>query len=441
MPTRRTAPGAPGGRTHGTMGEAPLHRVGRRVPPLPPGIEPPQVVTARALIQLPPELGRRLVGDTLALPKPLQPTPADRTLGRLGTPGYLHVVCLNVRTTQFVHHVTHDAGPPVLHRFTADRGDHHHRVDLVVLRRLPADARVSRTVIQRAVAAGHVTIAGRIAPRASARVLEGQAVDAWLPAPPARLRPQPETAELAVCYEDDHLLIVDKPPGMVVHPTYKHAGGTMLNALLGRSATAAAGWTPSLVHRLDKDTSGLVLVAKQRDVLLALQRQWSERAVVKRYAAITLGRPPRRAGSITLKLRRDPLDRRRMVASPTLGQDSVTRYDIVATSRGSRRGIAVVACELGTGRLHQIRVHLSAIGAPIVGDAVYGPARFSGLTDARLVAALKGLRRQALHACQLVFEHPVTHARIDASAPLPADMSALLLAAGIDTPPLGRSLD
>jgi 23S rRNA pseudouridine1911/1915/1917 synthase len=335
--------------------------------------------------------------------------------------------------------VTFDPAPLRLHRFVADRGDAHQRVDLVVMRRVPADARVSRTLVQRAVTAHVVAIDGRIAPRASARVLEGQVVEAWLPEPPPRQRPRPEVAALAICYEDDHLLIVDKPAGMVVHPTYKHAGGTMLNALLGRASGADAPWTPALVHRLDKDTSGLLLVAKDRDVLLALQRQWAARGVVKRYAALTLGRPPRRSGSVTLKLRRDPLDRRRMVASPTLGQDSLTRYEIAASSRGSRRGVALVMCELGTGRLHQIRVHLSAIGAPIVGDPVYGPARFTGLTDLRLVAALKGMRRQALHACQLVFVHPVTGRRVDARAPLPPDISALLTAAGIEPPSLERA--
>jgi 23S rRNA pseudouridine1911/1915/1917 synthase len=307
------------------------------------------------------------------------------------------------------------------------------------MRRIPADARVSRTLVQRAVAARAVTIDGRVAPRASSRVLEGQVVEAWLPEPPPRERPKPETAPLAVCYEDDDLLIVDKPAGMVVHPTYKHAGGTMLNALLGRSSAEGAGWSPALVHRLDKDTSGLVLVAKHRDALLALQRQWSDRAVVKRYAAITLGRPPRRTGTVTLRLRRDPLDRRRMVASATLGQESLTRYEVAAVSRGSRRGVALVMCELGTGRLHQIRVHLSAIDAPIVGDPVYGRSRFVGLTDARLVTALTSMPRQALHACQLVFVHPVTGVRVEASAPLPPDMSALLDAAGIDPPTTDRA--
>ena len=328
------------------------------------------------------------------------------------------------------------------HGFIADRGDAHQRVDLVVLRRLPADARVSRAVIQRAVRQQRVTIDGRCAPRPSARVLEGQRVEAWLMEPPPRLRPQPETASLVVAYEDDHLLVVDKPAGMVVHPTYKHAAGTMLNALLGRSQAdaAAAAWTPALVHRLDKDTSGLLLVAKHRDVLLALQRQWHDRSVVKRYAAITLGRPPRRAGTITLRLRRDPLDRRRMIASPTLGQEALTRYDVVAVSRGSRRGVALLTCELGTGRLHQIRAHLAAVAAPIIGDPLYGPARITGLTDARLVSALKGMHRQALHACQLVFIHPVTGLRIDVTSGLPPDMSTLTVAAGLDVPPLARLL-
>ncbi len=330
-------------------------------------------------------------------------------------------------------------GPPLRqHHFVADRGDAHQRIDRVVLRRIPSDARVSRAVIQRAVRHQHVLIDGRAASRPSARVLEGQPVDAWLPEPPPRLRPQPEAASLEVVYEDDHLLIVDKPAGMVVHPTYKHAAGTMLNALLGQSQAAAAAWTPALVHRLDKDTSGLLLVAKHRDVLLALQQHWRDRGVVKRYAAVTLGRPARRQGTIALRLRRDPLDRRRMIASPTLGQEALTRYEVAAVSRGSRRGIALVTCELGTGRLHQIRAHLAAVGAPIIGDPVYGPPRIAGLTDARLVSALKGMRRQALHACQLVFVHPVTGRQVDVTSGLPADMSGLIVAAGLDVPPLAR---
>jgi len=330
--------------------------------------------------------------------------------------------------------MTDDPTGLTLHRFVADRGDAHTRVDRVVLRRLPVEARVSRAVIQRSIDAGHVVIAGRTAPRPSARVLEGQLVEVWVPAPRPRARPRAEAATLDVRYEDDHLLVIDKPAGMVVHPTYKHLGGTLFNALLGRASAGDASWTPALVHRLDKDTSGLVLVAKQRDVLVSLQRQWASRAVVKRYAAIVVGRPPRRAGSITLRLRRDPLDRRRVVTSATLGQEALTRYEVGAVSRGSRRGLALVWCELGTGRLHQIRVHLAAVGAPIAGDPVYGPPRLTGLTDARLASAVSGMSRQALHAAQLVFEHPVTRQRIDVRAPLPADMVRLLTAAGLETP-------
>ena len=334
-----------------------------------------------------------------------------------------------------------DADPTLRpHHFTADRGDDHQRVDLVVLRRLPADARVSRAAIQRAVRQQRVIVNGRYASRPSARVLEGQRVEAWLPEPPLRQRPQPEATALVVVYEDDHLLVVDKPAGMVVHPTYKHAAGTMLNALLGRSHADTSAWTPALVHRLDKDTSGLLLVAKHREVLLALQRHWRDRSVVKRYAALTLGRPPRRAAAISLRLRRDPLDRRRMITSPTLGQEALTRYEVVAVSRGSRRGVALVTCELGTGRLHQIRAHLAAVGSPIIGDPVYGPSRILGLTDARLTMALKGMQRQALHACQLIFVHPVTGVRIDVTSGLPADMSTLTVAAGLDVPSLARPL-
>jgi 23S rRNA pseudouridine1911/1915/1917 synthase len=195
---------------------------------------------------------------------------------------------------------------------------------------------------------------------------------------------------------------------------------------------------PGLVHRLDRDTSGVLLVAKSRAAHAGLARAIKARALRKDYLAVVYGRPPLVRGRIELKLLRDPLDRRRVAASRTEGRSAATLYELLAEScpgrgdDGGRAGwLSLLRCRLVTGRTHQIRVHLAALGLPIVGDPLYGEPRHRGLADPALAALCRDFPRQALHAWRLGLRHPVTGQALALRAPLPADLGRLLRAAGL----------
>ena len=222
-----------------------------------------------------------------------------------------------------------------------------------------------------------------------------------------RPRPEPEALNVAVVYEDESLIAIDKPPGMVVHPTYKNWSGTLLNAVLWH-VRGRSGIGPSIVTRLDKDTSGLVLVALRPEVHARMQGDAAAGRVRKEYLAIVPGTPTPASGSIALPLARSPEDRRRVVVTPT-GQHSQTDYEVLSTVNG----YSLVRCELVTGRTHQIRVHLAARGWPIAGDLVYGEPHAA-------------LTRQALHAWRVMLPHPVTREPLELEAPVPRDIRALM---------------
>jgi 23S rRNA pseudouridine1911/1915/1917 synthase len=230
---------------------------------------------------------------------------------------------------------------------------------------------------------------------------------ARLQIPPERRRPEAEEIEVTVLYEDDWLIAIDKPPGMVVHPTYKNWSGTLLNALLWRVRGREAV-VPSIITRLDKQTSGLVLVALSAGIHAHVQRDAEAGLVMKEYLAVVEGVPSPVAGTIALPLARSPEDRRRVVVIDS-GQPSETRYEVLSTT-GER---SVVRCQLVTGRTHQIRVHLAARGWPIVGDEVYGQPH-------------PLITRQALHAWRLNLAHPVTREPLQVEAPVPLDLRGLL---------------
>src|SRR5262245_429173 len=245
---------------------------------------------------------------------------------------------------------------------------------------------------------------------------------------------------MVVLREDEHLLIVSKPAGMVVHPTYKHKTGTMLDVLLADADRWSADARPSIVGRLDKLTSGIVVVAKTAAMHAALQRTWTARDSEKDYLAVVYGLVNEPAGTIELRLRHDPIDRRMIiVASETEGLRAVTRFDRLATVDAPRAGLSLLRCRLVTGRRHQIRVHLASRGWPIVGDPQYGEPRWSMIEDGALAAALQAFPRQALHACRVAFTHPITGARIAVEAPVPPDFEGLIetvaLSAGLKEPP------
>ena len=306
------------------------------------------------------------------------------------------------------------------HTVAADRGDVGVRVDLVLLRHLSRIPGLTRTRVQRLIARGCVQVNGRDVTRAARRVAPHDVIRIELPERKPRRSPAAEDLPLDVRYEDDDLLIVDKPAGQVAHPAMHNSSGTLLNALL---AHAAGAWTPSLVSRLDKGTSGLILVAKHKAMHTALQRLSQANGIDKDYLAVVQGKPPSR-GTIDLALDRDPWDRRRVTVRDRGGVPSVTKFERVRHfTVAPERSFSLLRCRLVTGRTHQIRVHLAARGWPILGDATYG-------------VRIEGMARQALHAWRLAFPHPARTVRIDVTAPPPADIAGLLT--GFDASQVGE---
>jgi 23S rRNA pseudouridine1911/1915/1917 synthase len=292
--------------------------------------------------------------------------------------------------------------------FTADRGDARLRLDQALVRRVGRDVRLSRTQAQQWIDAGLVALDDRTARRSSQSVPEGTRVVVTFPAGTVRRSaPEAEALPLDVLYEDEHLLAVNKPAGTVVHPTYKHASHTVINAVLWRLRHRPDS-RPGVLTRLDKDTSGLVLVALSPAVHAAIQAEARAGRVRKQYVAVVAGTPAPRRGVIRLPLGRDPNDRR-LVLHRADGAASETRYEVLSTARGT----SVVLCELVTGRTHQIRVHLAASGWPIIGDRAYGTA-----SDA--------IARQALHAWRVELRHPITGRSLQIVAPPPPDIEALV---------------
>ena len=324
--------------------------------------------------------------------------------------------------------------------FVADRGDAHRRLDHVVRRHLAGRPDASRTQVQAWIEAGRVAVTGRTVGKVAARVMAGDAVVVFLPPLRERSTPRAEDRALTVLYEDDHLLALDKPPGIVVHPSFGHAEGTLMNALLWHARAWPDATRPSLVQRLDKDTSGVLLVAKSRAVHARLQRAMQAQDVEKDYLAIVYGRPGRLRGTIDLVLARDPLDRRRVLATSHHGRAALTSYERLATARAPSERVSLLRCRLLTGRTHQIRVHLASSGWPIVGDPVYGAPRWKGVRNARVAMALREFPRQALHAWRVKVRHPATGEWLEAEAPLPDDMRALASTLGL-SPPAGCGAD
>jgi 23S rRNA pseudouridine1911/1915/1917 synthase len=315
-----------------------------------------------------------------------------------------------------------------LRTLTADRGDSGVRLDRVIRRHLTDVGAASRTRVQAWIEDGQVTVNGRIVSRASTRTAFNDIVTVRFTAG-ARRRPAPAEADRAramldVVHEDDHLLALNKPAGVVVHPTYRHGADTLMNALLWRARTWPDGQRPSLVGRLDKLTSGILIVAKSAAAHAALQREMTSGRTEKDYLAVVHGRVNVPRGAIELRLTVDRNDRRRMVASPGDGVPCLTQF--VRVARGAE--LSLLRCRLVTGRRHQIRVHLAARGWPIVGDAIY--------TAPVVNRTLWSFPRQALHASRVAFTHPVTGERVVIEAPLPEDVETLLTKAGLKPPTL-----
>ncbi|HEV8632035.1 MAG TPA: RluA family pseudouridine synthase [Thermoanaerobaculia bacterium] len=299
--------------------------------------------------------------------------------------------------------------------FHADRGDARVRLDRALVRHL-ADLALPRVAVARWVRDGRVQVNGEAAAKPSLRLARGDLVAVALPPPPADEPPlRAQELPLVILWEDDHLLALDKPAGLVVHPTWGHRDGTLLNGLLWRAREWQGAAHPRLVHRLDKDTSGLMLVTKTRAAHAGLARAFQRREVGKEYLAVVYGRPPADGGRIELAIARDPSDPKRRLAGAPGGRPAVTDWRVVAAT-GEH---ALLACRPRTGRTHQLRVHLAASALPIVGDPLYG----AGVTPP--------FHRQALHAARLTFTHPVTREAMELETPLPADLRDLLTTLGL----------
>lgn len=308
------------------------------------------------------------------------------------------------------------AAPPAARReliVTADGG----RLDRWLAAQLPG---LSRARLQALMAQGLVTLDGRPA-RPAARIRRGQRVNIAIPAAgPAA--PQPEALPLDIVYEDADLLVLDKPPGLVVHPSPGHAGGTLVNALLHHcQALRGVGGVmrPGIVHRLDKDTSGLLAVAKHDAAFQCLAGQFRRGRIGRTYLALVHGRPVQARGTIIGAIGRHPRDRKRMAVNPPRGKPAVSRYEVVR----ELGPLTLLRVRIETGRTHQIRVHLAHLGHPVAGDPVYG----NRARDRRLPRLPA---RQMLHAAELELDHPADGRRLIFRRPPPPDMLAWL-----ETPP------
>ena len=303
---------------------------------------------------------------------------------------------------------------------------------------------LSRTRLQGLIETGHVTIDARPPHSASDKVRVGQIIVLDVP-PPEPAEPEGEDIPLVIVFEDEHLLVIDKPAGLVVHPGAGHAAGTLVNALIHHCGASLSGIggvrRPGIVHRLDKDTSGLLVVAKTDAAHAGLSLLFADHgrtlSLTRRYAALVWGALERTAGMVDAPLGRHATHREKMAVVPAArGRDAITHFRVEEGFQQDRRDrlakprVSRITCELETGRTHQIRVHMAHIGHPVLGDPVYaaGFRTRAALLCEPAKVMLEALGRQALHAAALGFEHPVTGQELLFESPLPADMTALVAA-------------
>jgi 23S rRNA pseudouridine1911/1915/1917 synthase len=305
------------------------------------------------------------------------------------------------------------------------------RLDRVLAARIPA---LSRSRLKALILDGQVKVAGRTIRDPNTSVKSGDSVTVTLPAPePAK--PAGEVIPLNIVYEDDSLIVIDKPAGLVVHPAAGHAKGTLVNALIAHCGASLSGIggvkRPGIVHRLDKDTTGLMVVAKTDQAHRALSAQFANKAksgIERGYLALVWGAPSRPKGTIDAPLDRHPKARDKRAVRDG-GRPAVTHWEALERYAGTdgKPIASLLACTLETGRTHQIRVHLAYIGHPILGDATYGTGfkTKAALLPSAARAALEALGRQALHAYRLGFEHPVSGENMNFRSELPPDLRRL----------------
>jgi 23S rRNA pseudouridine1911/1915/1917 synthase len=297
------------------------------------------------------------------------------------------------------------------------------RLDLAALELLGPG--FSRSQVQRLLREGCITLDGRPA-RAGAKVRAGQRLAAVVPpARPDELAPEP--MDLAVLYEDDDLIALNKPPGLVVHPAPGHRTGTLVHGLLHHCrglAEVGGRQRPGIVHRLDQDTSGVLVAAKSDAAHRGLVAAFAAGRVDKTYLALVWGSPPA-AGRADAPIGRHPVDRKRMSTRARRAKPAATRWQV---TRSFAAGLSLLRVRIRTGRTHQIRVHLAEAGFPVANDATYGGRRQRRSAPPEAARALAAAGRQMLHALELGLEHPVSRRRLDFTAPLPPDFRAVLRA-------------
>ncbi len=283
---------------------------------------------------------------------------------------------------------------------------------------------ITRSAAQRLIDEGMVTVDGAV-PKPSLKLKGGERVVVSIP-PPVPAEPAAEDIPMEILYEDSDLIVVNKPAGMVVHPGAGTVSGTLVNALLGhcRDLSGIGGHVrPGIVHRIDKDTSGVLVVAKNDRTHLALARQFKEHTVKRVYLALVFGSPKADKGRIESVIGRHPSERTKMSGRARHGKQAVTHWQAVYRYAG----LTLVRLRLETGRTHQIRVHLSEAGHPLVGDQVYGGgSRLPAVRDPELRRLIRELGRQALHAKVLGFIHPTTGEYLEFETELPEDMARIV---------------
>ncbi len=293
---------------------------------------------------------------------------------------------------------------------------------------------LSRSRLEGLIDAGAVTAGGKTIRDANRRVKPDEIYEVHVP-PAAPAAPQAQDIPLVVVYEDKDLIVIDKPAGLVVHPAAGNPDGTLVNALIAHCGPELSGIggeaRPGIVHRLDKDTSGLLVAAKTERAMKSLAKQFANHTIERAYHAVVWGAPRTGNGTIEGDIGRSPFDRKRMAVLRGGGKAARTRYRVVETFGAPDRPFAsLVECRLETGRTHQIRVHLTHLGHPLIGDPSYGRARQAPRpktgAETLAFAAATGFSRQALHAWLLGFQHPTLHKTVRFESAWPADFSALV---------------
>lgn len=315
------------------------------------------------------------------------------------------------------------------HHIKVDRGQELLRIDKFLMARLP---NVTRNKVQAGIKEGFVKVNGEPV-KANHKIHPGDSIHVYLPEPPRDEEVLPEDIPLNIVYEDPHLLVVNKPAGMVVHPAYQNWSGTLVNALTyhfqNLPEMKGNEGRPGLVHRIDKDTSGLLVIAKTEQAMTGLARQFFDHSIERTYNALVWGEPEEEKGTIHVNVGRSLKDRRITVAFPEgdFGKNAITHYRVIK----SLRYVSLLECRLETGRTHQIRAHLRWIGHPLFNDAAYGGNQIlKGTIFTKYKQfvhnCFKILPRQALHAKTLGFIHPITKKKMQFDSNLPDDFSNVL---------------